>query len=330
MTEATGTRPVAGPTRTFVIGALATIVAVVLLVEAIRPVQPPVLLEPVINIEQVLQVARTSSHPMTSSVEHSSDATKMDEAAVIAQPSQNPRDHLPTAAHSKPASATIRAGECLINAGRPCDADETILFKSSSAAVHEGLFLQYVLDDMKYNFAVQYTSKSQIYNPGIVAWGKRLWMVARHEGRNATGKWTVCPATSLTNGDVLPCPVETFRMLSFVVIAPLSPALEATGPLLCVPYDFRWPEVASKRHERQLGPEDPRPFEWDDEVYVAVNGPPISQMRNQHCVRNMKIQMIFPDVGSAIDLDVAGNIPMPATCANNSSLKEHRYHTQTV
>lgn len=317
MTEATGTRPVAGPTRTFVIGALATIVAVVLLVKAIQPVQPPVLLEPAINIEQVLRVARsTSSHPMTSSVEHSSTSANMAEDAVIAQPSRIPRDHLATSTDSKSASAAIRAAECLINAGRPCDVDETTLFKSSSAAVHEGLFRQYVLDDMRYNFAVQYTSRSQIYNPGIVAWGKRLWMVARHEGRNATGKWTVCPATSLTNGNVLPCPVETFRMLSFVVIAPLSPALEATGPLQCVPYDFRWPDVASKRHERQLGPEDPRPFEWGGEVYVAVNGPPISQMRNQHCVRNMKIQRIFPHVGSAIDLDIAGNILMSATCAN--------------
>jgi hypothetical protein len=172
----------------------------------------------------------------------------------------------------------------------------------------DGYFRQLVLDDVEHTFVVRYTARSQLYNPGLVTWGGRLWMVARHEGRNATGGWTTCPKTSLTEGGIVPCPVNTFRMLSFVVLVGLTPSLEPDGsPLRCVPYDFHWPEVASKRQERQLGPEDPRPFEWGSDVYVAVNGPPIARHINPHCVRCMKIQKIFPDFGQAVDLDVAGN-----------------------
>ena len=47
-------------------------------------------------------------------------------------------------------------------------------------------------------------------------------------------------------------------------------------------------------------------FAWGDEQYIAVNGPPLRVLSSSRTIRNMKIQRIFPTVGEAVDLDLAG------------------------
>lgn len=237
---------------------------------------------------------------------------------IVAIPKQRPPEWTTvavasTSPHSLPAPtlavhptkpATGNPRECMVNAGRPCTPTEHRIAGISCAAGSD--FQQLVLADVSHRFSVSYVGKSQIYNPGLIVRDGRLWMIVRHEGRNATGRWTTCPESSL-HGPTLPCPVQTLRMVSFVAIIPLGPDLKPNGVLQCVPYDFQWESVAQKRHERQLGPEDPRPFEWGSEWYVVTNGPPIQPSSNPHCVRNMKLQRIFPTSNSAIDMEVIGD-----------------------
>ena len=87
-----------------------------------------------------------------------------------------------------------------------------------------GSFRELALRDMDSSaFKVVYTERSQVYNPAITVYGGRIWMVARHEGRNRTGAWTACPDRSLAT--IRKCPVPTLRMVSFVVRCQLDAAL---------------------------------------------------------------------------------------------------------
>eukprot|EP00035_Acanthoeca_spectabilis_P030551 m.9828 g.9828 ORF g.9828 m.9828 type:complete len:453 (-) comp4237_c0_seq1:94-1452(-) len=216
------------------------------------------------------------------------------ELLVRAVPSPPPR-----LSPSLPRPAGEVTPRCLVNSGRQCTIAEFGAVRNLSV---QSNFRQLTLANVEHQFSVKYIAKDQIYNPGLVVQGSKIWMVVRHEGKNASGRWLECPEASLT-GSTIPCPVRTFRMISFVVLARLDAELFPSGPLETIPYNFQWDAVAQKKQERQLGPEDPRPFEWGDETYVAVNGPPIRSSNNIHCVRNMKILRIFPKPGLAIDLE---------------------------
>jgi len=145
-----------------------------------------------------------------------------------------------------------------------------------------------------------------VYNPAVTVHNGRLWMVARHEGRNRTGAWTTCPDHSLATTRA--CPVPTLRMVSFVVRCQLDASLRPITPLEGLDYDLHWDHVGKTAHDRQLGPEDPRVFAWGAEQYVAVNGPPLRPLASSRTIRNMKIQKIFPAVGEPVDLDLGAGM----------------------
>lgn len=162
--------------------------------------------------------------------------------------------------------------------------------------------------DVERNFSVRYELRSQLYNPGLVCFGSKLWMIGRHEGRNRSGGWVECPENSLT-GPLVPCPVTTLRMISFVVRLPLTPELLPAGPIESVPYnDFQWKSFSINQHERQIGPEDPRMMHINSDVWIATNGPPSRQLSNPRTIRCMKVQRIFPIFGPVIDLDIVGRL----------------------
>lgn len=87
--------------------------------------------------------------------------------------------------------------------------------QDSSIAMQELRWKNFV-----HSFPVHFTARWEIYNPAIILYKSKLHMYARLEGRNATGKYDICPNDSLYTP--FPCPVNNLRMISFIAHCDLS------------------------------------------------------------------------------------------------------------
>lgn len=206
----------------------------------------------------------------------------------------------------QPVGRALEKARCYVNMGRPC---QTVYEASAGALLEQGSkdgYFEVLANELDWDaqgFVVRYEKRRAIYNPGVVFHGDQLWLVTRLEGKNTT--YQQCPDTSLTRSRR--CPHPAFRMISHVLRVPLR-ADPATGRLVpsgkweCMDYTFNWDQL--KAHERELGPEDPRVFEWGGEIHVAINGPPIRSMSSPKTIQNMKTQRLFPIPGAVIDLEL--------------------------
>eukprot|EP00051_Salpingoeca_urceolata_P005104 m.70332 g.70332 ORF g.70332 m.70332 type:complete len:440 (+) comp14060_c0_seq3:86-1405(+) len=157
---------------------------------------------------------------------------------------------------------------------------------------------------------ITYTHRVEVYNPALTVYNGKVFMVARHEGRNMTAMWQTCPDTSLSTSR--PCPVPDLRMISFVVLCELGPDLLPRTALQHLPYTVPWDKVMETSWARELGPEDPRLFELDGGtfmVYNALPGPPVAAT-SPRCVRSMKIQRLFPTLLPSVELVILDRGPM--------------------
>ena len=70
---------------------------------------------------------------------------------------------------------------------------------------------------------------------------------------------------------------------------------------------MQWATAARRKQDRELGPEDPRVFAWNGEVYAVYNAPPNhsgDDSGGHRIVRSMKLQRLFPDDGKITSLDL--------------------------
>ena len=208
------------------------------------------------------------------------------------------------------AACSLASATCRQNQGRPCTSAE-LSHPLLSPTLASGPLPFPTSKELRSRFDLAKQTDFKIWrfiNPAICVHDGALWALIRMWA-NGPKAPTVCPDNNPTAARQCPS-TPPVNAVSFTTLLRLGKTFDDVVQIDALPYDLPYDAVHEgfEKHKAKLrfalnfGPEDPRAFTWDGEIYMAFNALSNTEVLEAHFGRRMHVQRVFPSISAPVQL----------------------------